>query len=112
MANAPPLEEYDAPTSRVTGAAPASGLAAGGGGRRVLALVVVIIGFAIARGAPGGGFHLKQLRHHAEPHRQGAAEDFVGRLLDRAGEVLADPLADEVVGDGDLQAVLPQVHSC
>ena len=33
-----------------------------------------------------------------------------GGLADRPAEVLVDPLADEVVGDGDLQPVLADVH--
>jgi hypothetical protein len=35
----------------------------------------------------------------------------MGRLLDRFGKMGADPLADEVIGDGDLQAVMLQVQA-
>jgi hypothetical protein len=36
----------------------------------------------------------------------------VGRLLYRFGEMGADPLADEVIGDGNLQAVMLQIQAC
>jgi hypothetical protein len=36
----------------------------------------------------------------------------VGRLLDALAEVRVDPVADEVVGDGDLQPVVAEIQLC
>jgi hypothetical protein len=53
--------------------------------------------------------HLEQLGHHAEAHLEWRSEHLMRCLLNGSGEVFSDPLADEVVGDGDLQAVLTEV---
>ena len=85
-------------------------------GRRVMQRHRLHGSGGLARLLPSGGggvnaFRLEQLRHDAESHRQGAAEDFVGGFLDRSGEVRADPFADEIIRDGNLQAVLLEVQS-
>src|SRR5665213_3642171 len=69
---------------------------------------------ASARGRAAGigvaGIGLEELGHDAEAHRQRAAQHLVGRLLDRLREVLADPLADEVIGNGNLQPILAKIQ--
>jgi hypothetical protein len=54
----------------------------------------------------------KELRHDREAHRQRAPEHFVGGFLDRGFEMGPDPFGNEIVGDGDLQAVVFEVEAC
>ena len=53
----------------------------------------------------------KELWHHMKSDGQRASEHFVCRVLHGAGEVGGDPFADEVIGDGDFQAVLLKFES-
>ena len=89
----------------------AARLAPGGAGLRLAVGTFALRLRAVGVLAVGRALDLEQLRHDAEPHRQRAAQHLVGGLLDGAGEVLPDPLADEVVGDRDLQPVLAEVES-
>ena len=54
----------------------------------------------------------KQLRHNVKAQLQRAAEHLMRRLLNLPRISRPDPVADEVIGNGDFQAILAQIEPC
>jgi hypothetical protein len=47
----------------------------------------------------------EKIRHHIESHMQRTAEHFMGGFLNGSLEMPIDPLADEIIRDGNLKAI-------
>ena len=57
-----------------------------------------------------GRIDLEQFRDDLKAHLERAPQHFVGRFLNGPGKVFPDPFADEIIWDGDVEAVLPEIQ--